>query len=149
MAGKKKAETKSKDNKDAGGKGGKGKSQGISEQKSANPKVRGAQSIVVRHILCEKHSKKEEALAKLRAGVDFKTVVAEFSTEKIRTGKTKIALLIAGGALGLKSKGTLEPEFEKVAFELPAFNGYTTANYPYGEAKTQHGYHIIAVDARK
>lgn len=44
------------------------------------------QSINVRHILCEKHSKKEEALAKLNAGVKFDDVAKEFSEDKARQG---------------------------------------------------------------
>lgn len=45
-----------------------------------------AQSINVRHILCEKHAKKEEALAKLNAGVKFDEVAREFSEDKARQG---------------------------------------------------------------
>lgn len=37
-------------------------------------KQKGAQSINVRHILCEKHAKKEEAVAKLNAGSKFDEV---------------------------------------------------------------------------
>lgn len=44
------------------------------------------QSINVRHILCEKHSKKEEAVAKLNAGVKFDEVAREFSEDKARQG---------------------------------------------------------------
>jgi hypothetical protein len=36
---------------------------------------------------CEKHSKKEEALAKLREGVKFDEVAREFSQDKARQGK--------------------------------------------------------------
>ena len=49
-------------------------------------KQKGAQSINVRHILCEKHSKKEEALAKLNAGTKFDEVAREFSEDKARQG---------------------------------------------------------------
>lgn len=49
-------------------------------------KVKGAQSINVRHILCEKHSKKEEALAKLNSGSKFDDVAREFSEDKARQG---------------------------------------------------------------
>lgn len=47
---------------------------------------KGAQSINVRHILCEKHSKKEEALAKLNSGTKFDEVAREFSEDKARQG---------------------------------------------------------------
>jgi peptidyl-prolyl cis-trans isomerase NIMA-interacting 4 len=66
---------KGKDTSDAGdSKGGKGK-------------LKPANSINVRHILCEKHSKKEEALEKLREGKNFGDVAREYSEDKARQGK--------------------------------------------------------------
>lgn len=50
-------------------------------------KLKGGQSINVRHILCAKHSKKEEALAKLNAGIKFDDVAREFSEDKARQGQ--------------------------------------------------------------
>ncbi|SPO04496.1 probable Peptidyl-prolyl cis-trans isomerase pin4 [Cephalotrichum gorgonifer] len=114
-----------------GDKGGKGK--GGKEEKK---EVKGAQSINVRHILCEKHSKKEDALTKLRAGSKFDEVAREFSEDKARVG----------GLLGWKTRGSLDPKFEEVAFELEAS---TTGNPKYVEAKTDFGYHIIMVEGRK
>ncbi|KAF2222726.1 peptidyl-prolyl cis-trans isomerase PIN4, partial [Elsinoe ampelina] len=99
-------------------------------------KVKGAQSINVRHILCSKHGKKEEALAKLNAGTKFDDVAKEFSEDKARQG----------GSLGWKTKGSLLPEFEKVAFELEPSS---TGSPKWGEAKTSEGYHIIMVEGRK
>lgn len=60
----------------------------------------------------------------------------------------------AGGDLGQKTKGTLDPDFEAVAYGLPAsedkeFAGDKMKNYPYGLAKTSEGYHIILVNKRK
>ncbi|CAI7649314.1 unnamed protein product [Penicillium palitans] len=109
---------------DAKGKGGKGGA------------VKGAQSINVRHILCEKHAKKEEALEKLRNGTKFDEVAREFSEDKARQG----------GSLGWKTKGGLDPAFENVAFELETS---TTGNPKYAEVKTGFGYHIIMVEGRK
>jgi hypothetical protein len=37
---------------------------------------------------CEKHSKKEEALAKLREGVKFDEVARDFSEDKARQGRS-------------------------------------------------------------
>ncbi|KAM7223883.1 putative peptidyl-prolyl cis-trans isomerase nima-interacting 4 [Rhypophila decipiens] len=111
---------KSKDTKGSGSKG----------------EAKGAQSLNVRHILCEKHSKKEEALAKLREGVKFDEVARLYSEDKARQG----------GALGWKTKGSLAPEFEAVAYGL---ENSTTASPKYGEAKTEFGYHIIMVEGRK
>ncbi|KAK4211964.1 hypothetical protein QBC37DRAFT_425914 [Rhypophila decipiens] len=113
--------SKSKDTKGGASKGGEAK---------------GAQSLNVRHILCEKHSKKEEALAKLREGVKFDEVARLYSEDKARQG----------GALGWKIKGSLAPEFEAVAYGL---ENSTTASPKYGEAKTEFGYHIIMVEGRK
>ncbi|KAK5125388.1 Peptidyl-prolyl cis-trans isomerase pin4 [Meristemomyces frigidus] len=111
---------------------GKGKDAGAEK----GGKQKGAQSINVRHILCEKHAKKEEALAKLNAGSKFDEVAREFSEDKAR----------AGGSLGWKTKGALMPEFESVAFGLAP----STTNSPkWGECKTSEGYHIIMVEGRK
>lgn len=53
---------------------------------------------------------------------------------------------LAGGALGWKTKGGLDPAFEAVAFELETS---TTNNPKYGEVKTGFGYHIMMVEGRK
>ncbi|EPE10132.1 peptidyl-prolyl cis-trans isomerase pin4 [Ophiostoma piceae UAMH 11346] len=98
--------------------------------------VKGAQQINVRHILCEKHGKKEEALAKIKDGVKFDDVARSYSEDKARTG----------GALGWKVRGSLDHAFEAVAFALQAS---TTASPVIGEAKTSFGYHIIMVEGRK
>ncbi|EME87938.1 uncharacterized protein MYCFIDRAFT_103435 [Pseudocercospora fijiensis CIRAD86] len=119
------------------GKGGdKGKGKETKDAGGDKGKVKGAQSINVRHILTEKHAKKEEALAKLNAGAKFDDVAREFSEDKARQG----------GSLGWKTRGALMPEFENVAFELPAS---TTAKPVWGEAKTSEGYHLIMVEGRK
>jgi peptidyl-prolyl cis-trans isomerase NIMA-interacting 4 len=76
MGPKSKQADKSK-GKDAGG-----------DKKDPGGKQKGAQSINVRHILCEKHGKKEEALAKLNAGSKFDDVAKEFSEDKARQGRT-------------------------------------------------------------
>ena len=68
---------------------GKGGDKGKSADKGAEKKgaQKGAQSINVRHILCEKHAKKEEALKKLNDGVAFNKVAEEYSEDKARAGK--------------------------------------------------------------
>lgn len=45
-----------------------------------------------RHMQCEKYSKKEEALAQLRAGAKFDDVAREFSEDKARQGTEGIDL---------------------------------------------------------
>ncbi|KAL7946308.1 FKBP-like protein [Trichoderma barbatum] len=123
-----------KNDKKSGDKGGaKGKG---AEGKEGGGKAKGAMSINVRHILCEKHAKKEEALAKLSEGVKFDEVARAYSEDKARQG----------GSLGWKTKGSLDPTFEEVAFSLEPS---TTSSPKIGEAKTPFGYHIIMVEGRK
>lgn len=134
--GKQKGGDSKPSDKNGGGKSAKGKGKGKDDATEKDTKVKGGQSINVRHILCEKHAKKEEALAKLRDGVKFDEVAREFSEDKARQG----------GSLGWKAKGSLDPQFEKVAFELETS---TTASPKYVEVKTQFGYHIIMVEGKK
>ncbi|THC98605.1 hypothetical protein EYZ11_001883 [Aspergillus tanneri] len=110
---------------------GKDSSEG-SDKKGLKP----ATSINVRHILCEKFSKKEEALEKLRNGAKFDEVAREFSEDKARQG----------GSLGWKVRGSLDATFEKAAYELEPS---TTGNPKYVDVKTGFGYHIIMVEGRK
>lgn len=95
---------------------GKGKGKGDEEEKGG--KVKGAQQINVRHILvsdfmhaiketrwmsniaqCEKHTKKEEALAKLKAGAKFDEVAREFSEDKARAGMFGLGEVMCTGLL--------------------------------------------------
>ncbi|KAK5090040.1 Peptidyl-prolyl cis-trans isomerase pin4 [Lithohypha guttulata] len=97
------------------------------DDSGSSSKQKGAQSINVRHILCEKHAKKEEALAKIRDGTKFDDVAREFSEDKARQG----------GSLGWKTRGALHGDFEKVAYDLEP----STVNNPkIGEVKTNFGY---------
>ncbi len=85
---------------------GKAKSKDVADEDVTSPKLKAANSINVRHILvqspvarqlsdlrtnvemqCEKHSKKEEALAKLQEGVKFDEVARDFSEDKARQGR--------------------------------------------------------------
>lgn len=51
-----------------------------------------------------------------------------------------------GGSLGWQTKGSLDPDFEKVAFELQP----SSVDSPtYERVKTGFGYHIIMVEGRK
>ena len=69
------------------GKGGdKDKSKVKDASAESGGKVKGAQSLNVRHILCQKHAKKEEALAKLNDGVKFDEVARQYSEDKARAG---------------------------------------------------------------
>ncbi|KAL8716845.1 MAG: hypothetical protein Q9225_005860 [Loekoesia sp. 1 TL-2023] len=124
--------------------GGKGKSgsnnkkekDDASSSSNSGQKLKPATAINARHILCEKHSKKEEALTKLREGGKFDEVAREFSEDKARQG----------GSLGWKTRGSLDAAFEKAAYELEPS---TSGNPRYREVKTGHGYHIIMVEGRR
>nr|XP_036586697.1 peptidyl-prolyl cis-trans isomerase PIN4 [Colletotrichum truncatum]KAF6797254.1 peptidyl-prolyl cis-trans isomerase PIN4 [Colletotrichum truncatum] len=154
-----KNDKKPADKKD-GGKSAGGKKGGKGESEEKGGKVKGAQSINVRHILCEKHGKKEEALAKLKDGAKFDEVAREFSEDKARQGKTSAHRMTrrerkgrgsgtenhTGGSLGWKTKGSLDPKFEDVAFGLATS---TTSSPVIGEAKSEFGYHIIMVEGKK
>ncbi|KAL8935343.1 MAG: hypothetical protein Q9216_005473 [Gyalolechia sp. 2 TL-2023] len=121
--------------------GGKGKA-GSKQNKEDTPsgssgkQLKPATAINARHILCEKHSKKEDALTKLRDGGKFDDVAREFSEDKARQG----------GSLGWKTRGALDAAFEKAAYDLEPSS---TASPKYVEVKTAHGYHIIMVDGRR
>ncbi|KAK7733924.1 hypothetical protein SLS53_008076 [Cytospora paraplurivora] len=116
-----------------GGKGDKGNAKG--DEKDTGLKKEGVE-IKVRHILCEKHSKKEEALAQLRAGVKWDEVALKYSEHKATDG----------GDLGWKAWGSLLSEFQNAAFELEPSS---MASPIIGEAKTNQGYHIIMVQDRR
>lgn len=51
-----------------------------------------------------------------------------------------------GGSLGWKTRGSLDPTFEKAAYELEPS---TTSSPKYVEVKTGFGYHVIMVEGRK
>lgn len=111
---------------------------------------------------CEKYSKKEEALEKLRNGSKFDDVAREFSEDKARQGmypsfsilplntfgisKESVLTIVSGGSLGWKTRGSLDGAFEKTAYELEPSS---TGSPKYAEVKTGFGYHIIMVEGRK
>ncbi|KAI4261203.1 MAG: hypothetical protein L6R42_003596 [Xanthoria sp. 1 TBL-2021] len=115
---------------------GKSKNDSTAEGSSTGKALKPATAINARHILCEKHSKKEEAMTKLKEGAKFDDVAKEFSEDKARQG----------GSLGWKTRGALDAAFEKAAYDLEPS---TTANPKYVEVKTGHGYHIIMVEGRR
>ncbi|KAK7717637.1 hypothetical protein SLS64_003132 [Diaporthe eres] len=89
------------------GKSAKGKGKGKGQDKSdASGKEEKAEStrdfkwndktdeIRVRHILCEKHSRKEEALARLKAGENFHDVALIYAEHKREDGKSCSVVLM-------------------------------------------------------
>ncbi|KAK8848861.1 Peptidyl-prolyl cis-trans isomerase PIN4 [Apiospora arundinis] len=125
---------------DAKGKGkGKGGAAAATEQKAAP--VKGAQHARVRHILCAKFSKKEEALA-LLLGTDgdakpFSDVARQYSEDKANQG----------GLLPRITKGLTpyDPAFMEVAFSIPECKDSEVSKYAasLGQVKTESGYHIL------
>ncbi|KAL8291887.1 hypothetical protein RQP46_002145 [Phenoliferia psychrophenolica] len=110
--------------KGAAGKGGEPAAE--KEQKVAN-------ALKLRHCLCEKLSKKDEALAKLKEGVSFDKVCTEFSEDKARQG-------------GWMTRQQMMGAFQEVCFAMPVS---TCAAPNYREIKTKFGYHIVIVEDRK
>ncbi|KAL2155957.1 hypothetical protein VTH82DRAFT_699 [Thermothelomyces myriococcoides] len=122
-------------NNKSGGKGGKSNNKEGGDSNSNTTKLKG-NTINVRHILCEKFSKSEEAMNRLKNGEKFDVVAREMSEDKAKSG----------GSLGWKTKGSLDPQFEEVAFKLPP----SPVDSPtFDRVKTGFGYHIIMVEGRK
>lgn len=90
--------------------------------------------VKARHILVEQESKALEINEKLKKGGDFAALAKAESLDPGSASK--------GGDLGFFKRGAMVKEFDAVAFQLKP-----------GEisepVKTQFGYHIIQVDARK
>ncbi|TAQ88285.1 hypothetical protein B7494_g3371 [Chlorociboria aeruginascens] len=139
------------------GKGKKGKADSakeeVEEKDSKKGGKKGGQSVHARHILCEKYSKKEEALQKLKDGVKFDEVAKEFSEDKARNGQCEaiqgpnLRLIDLGGSLGWRTKGSLDEDFEKLVYDELDIS--TVSSPIYGEVKTEEGYHIVMVEGRK
>lgn len=112
-----------------------------SKGKSSDPagdegKLKGAQSVKLRHILCEKQSKHLEALAELEKGVSFDKVASAMSEDKARQG----------GSLGFMTRQGMVGPFQEVVFDIPIS---TVAKPIYRTIKTKFGFHIVMVEARQ
>ncbi|KAG0053549.1 Peptidyl-prolyl cis-trans isomerase pin4 [Gryganskiella cystojenkinii] len=116
-------------------KGKKGKDDDDSKEGKA---LKTANSIKVRHILCEKHNKAMEAIEQIKSGISFNKVAEIYSEDKAS----------AGGSLGWMVRGSMVGAFQDAAFQLQPS---TTAKPIYTDppVKTQHGYHVIMVEDRK
>uniref|UniRef100_A0A914CZX6 Peptidyl-prolyl cis-trans isomerase n=1 Tax=Acrobeloides nanus TaxID=290746 RepID=A0A914CZX6_9BILA len=100
--------------------------------------AKGGTAVKVRHILCEKQSKALEAIEKLKSGMKFNEVAAQYSEDKARSG----------GDLGWMTRGSMVGDFQDAAFALKT----STLNDPiYTDPpiKTKFGYHVIMVEGKK
>jgi NIMA-interacting peptidyl-prolyl cis-trans isomerase 4 len=68
-----------------------------SDSSSGPAKLKPATSINVRHILCEKHAKKEEAIARLMKEHKFDDVAKDLSEDKARQGMLRCSLPARAG----------------------------------------------------
>uniref|UniRef100_A0A5S6R411 Peptidyl-prolyl cis-trans isomerase n=1 Tax=Trichuris muris TaxID=70415 RepID=A0A5S6R411_TRIMR len=98
----------------------------------------GGTAVKVRHILCEKLSKANEAVEKLKAGMKFSEVASAYSEDKARQG----------GDLGWMSRGSMVGPFQEAAFALP-ISSNDKPQYTDPPVKTNFGYHIIMVEGKK
>uniref|UniRef100_A0A7S0V7B3 Peptidyl-prolyl cis-trans isomerase n=1 Tax=Hemiselmis tepida TaxID=464990 RepID=A0A7S0V7B3_9CRYP len=122
--------------KDKGGGGGKAQAAKEAAEKKAvaDSKAKGVEAMEVRHILVEKHGKAAEIIEIIKSGkMGFNEAAREYSMDK--AGKS--------GLLGWKRKPELDQDFWAAALEVPE------GKYTEEPVKTQYGYHIIMVQARK
>ncbi|XP_003784018.2 peptidyl-prolyl cis-trans isomerase NIMA-interacting 4 [Otolemur garnettii] len=119
------------------GKGGAASGGDNSDKKAQGPKG-GGNAVKVRHILCEKQGKIVEAMEKLKSGMRFSEVAAQYSEDKARQG----------GHLGWMTRGSMVGHFQEAAFALPV-SGMDKPVFTDPSVKIKFGYHIIMIEGRK
>lgn len=100
-------------------------------------KIKGLEKkeeIRARHILLKSEKEAQEAIIELDNGADFAALAKKRSTDP--SGPN-------GGDLGFFGKGQMVPEFEKAAFSIES------GEYSVTPVKTNFGYHVIKVQARR
>lgn len=96
-------------------------------------KFKSGEQIHASHILVKSETAAQDILAQLKKGASFEELAAKNSVD---------ASAAKGGDLGWFSKGSMVPEFEKVAFSLK--EGEVS-----NVVKTAYGYHIIKVTGKR
>lgn len=92
------------------------------------------EEVHARHILVKDEATARDIIAKLDSGTSF---------EELAKQSTDSATAVNGGDLGFFAKGDMIPEFSEAAFKL-APGAYTKE-----PVKSQFGYHIIKVEAKR
>lgn len=95
----------------------------------------GKEEVKARHILVQTEAQAKEVIVDLKKGGDFAEIAKAKSLDP--SGKQQ------GGDLGYFSREEMVPEFSEAAFKLK--DGETTDT----PVKTQFGYHVIKVEARR
>ncbi|KAG9062197.1 hypothetical protein KI688_006529 [Linnemannia hyalina] len=131
--------------------------------------LKTANSVKVRHILCDKQSKALEAIEKLKSGIAFNKLREVIVRDRRFIGPDEHVLIMdigpandilqvaeaysddkakEGGSLGWMIRGSMVGAFQDAAFLLQPSS---TAKPIYTDPpiKTQHGYHVIMVEDRK
>jgi peptidyl-prolyl cis-trans isomerase C len=96
-------------------------------------KLKTSDQVRASHILVKSETEAQDILGQIKKGGIFEQLAAKYS---IDAAKTK------GGDLGWFGKGSMIPEFEKVAFAMK--EGEIS-----GIVKTQFGYHIIKLTGKR
>ena len=96
-------------------------------------KFKTGDQIKASHILLKTEKEAQDVLAQLKAGGKFEDLARKYSVDPAGA---------KGGDLGWFGKGSMIPEFEKVAFALK--EGETS-----GIVKTKFGYHIIKLTGKR
>ena len=96
-------------------------------------KFRTGAEVRASHILVKDEKKAQEILAQLKGGASFEELAKKNSTD---------GAAAKGGDLGWFGKGSMIPDFEKVAFGLK--EGETS-----GIVKTKYGFHIIKLTGKR
>jgi peptidyl-prolyl cis-trans isomerase C len=96
-------------------------------------KFRVGDQVKASHILLKTEKEAQDVLTQLKAGGKFEELARKYSVDPAGS---------KGGDLGWFGKGSMIPEFEKVAFSLK--EGETS-----GIVKTKFGYHIIKLTGKR
>lgn len=96
-------------------------------------KFKTGDQVKASHILVKTEKEARDVLAQLKAGSNFEELAKKLSTD---------GAAAKGGDLGWFSKGSMIPEFEKVAFAMKE-------NETSGVVKTKFGFHIIKLTGKR